>query len=210
MMRNIRNKNKKKELIWPYALVALMLFLGIGFGIMATSVLQKDQRAELTLYLESYFNFVGKSDALQSASSGLLKDALNLNLLKTALPIVLASLSLIGVPLIAVVTFLRGFILGFGAAFLIKELQWKGGLVFLAGLVPQNIFLIPGLVILGGAAVLFSLSIISIIGGAKRQSISRELQEFLGRSAVAILIILLGCFMEAYVTPGFLRLLVKL
>lgn len=209
-MRNIRNKNKKKELIWPYALVALMLFLGIGFGIMATSVLQKDQRAELTLYLESYFNFVGKSDALQSASSGLLKDALNLNLLKTALPIVLASLSLIGVPLIAVVTFLRGFILGFGAAFLIKELQWKGGLVFLAGLVPQNIFLIPGLVILGGAAVLFSLSIISIIGGAKRQSISRELQEFLGRSAVAILIILLGCFMEAYVTPGFLRLLVKL
>ena len=206
----MRNKNKKKEPIWPYALVALMLFLGIGFGIMATRVLQKDQRAELTLYLESYFNFVGKSDALQSASSGLLKDALNLNLLKTALPIVLASLSLIGVPLIAVVTFLRGFILGFGAAFLIKELQWKGGLVFLAGLVPQNIFLIPGLVILGGAAVLFSLSIISVIGGAKRQSISREMQEFLGRSAVAILIILLGCFMEAYVTPGFLRLLVKL
>ncbi len=206
----MRNKNKKKEPIWPYALVALMLFLGIGFGIMATRVLQRDQRAELTLYLESYFNFVGKSDALQSASSGLLKDALNLNLLKTALPIVLASLSLIGVPLIAVVTFLRGFILGFGAAFLIKELQWKGGLVFLAGLVPQNIFLIPGLVILGGAAVLFSLSIISVIGGAKRQSISREMQEFLGRSAVAILIILLGCFMEAYVTPGFLRLLVKL
>lgn len=205
-----RRKEGKKEVLWPYILMALMLFLGIIFGVMATNVLQQDQRSELTAYLESYFNFVGRNDALQRANSSLLKEALNLNLLKTTIPIFLASLSLVGVPLIAVIGFLRGFIVGFGGAFLIREMQWRGGMVFLAGLLPQNIFIIPGLVILGGAAIIFSIAIISAIWGNRRQPLKRELQEFLGRTAVGILVILLGCFMEAYVTPGFLRLLVRL
>lgn len=204
-----KSRSKGRESLWPYFLVALMLFIGIGFGVMATKVLQREQRIELTAYLESYFNFVGQGDAIQRASSSLLKEALNLNLLKTVLPMLFASLSLVGVSLIAVVAFLRGFIVGFGGAFLIREMQWKGSLVFLAGLLPQNIFLIPGLIIFGGAAVIFSGNIISILIGAKRQPLKKDVQEFFGRSAVGLLVILLGCFMEAYVTPGFLRLLVR-
>lgn len=208
LRRAVRKKPAKKETFWPYLLIALMLLLGVLFGIMATSVLHESQSAELRLYLDSYFSFVGRDNALQKASSTLLKEALSLNLLKTALPMILASLSLIGVPLIAVVGFLRGFIVGFGTGFLIKELRFKGGMLFLTGLLPQNIFLIPGLIICGGASVIFSIAMISALLGNKRQPLQRELQEYLARSAVGILVILLGCFMEAYVTPGFLRLLV--
>lgn len=209
MKRSIKAE-ATKESLWPYVLVLFMLFLGLVFGVMATRVLQREQRTELNAYLESYFNFVGRDDSLQRAGSSLLKEALNLNLLKTALPMIVASLSLVGVPLIAVLGFLRGFIVGFGGAFLIRELQWKGGLVFLAGLLPQNIFLIPGLVILGGASVIFSMAMIRVLWGNRRQPLKKDLQEYMGRIAVALLVILLGCFMEAYVTPGFLRLLIRL
>ena len=155
----MRSKLGKKafstEVLWPYLLISMMLVLGLLFGVLATRVVHSDQRIQLRMYLDSYIGFIGKERGLDKASSALLKEALNLNLLKPAAVMVLASLSIVGVPLIAVIAFLRGFILGFGAGFLIQELHLKGGLIFLAGLLPQNLFILPGLVIMGGASEVF-------------------------------------------------------
>lgn len=208
----MRSKLGKKafstEVLWPYLLISMMLVLGLLFGVLATRVVHSDQRIQLRMYLDSYIGFIGKKRGLDKASSALLKEALNLNLLKTAAVMVLASLSIVGVPLIAVIAFLRGFILGFGAGFLIQELHLKGGLIFLAGLLPQNLFIFPGLVILGGASVVFSAAICSTLFGRKKRSLMQEVQEYFTKTAVGVLVILLGCFMEAFITPGFLKLLV--
>ncbi|HOL14248.1 MAG TPA: hypothetical protein PLD61_07740, partial [Bacillota bacterium] len=113
----MRSKLGKKafstEVLWPYLLISMMLVLGLLFGVLATRVVHSDQRIQLRMYLDSYIGFIGKERGLDKASSALLKEALNLNLLKTAAVMVLASLSIVGVPLIAVIAFLRGFILGF-------------------------------------------------------------------------------------------------
>ena len=69
-------------------------------------------------------------------------------------------LSVIGLPGILILDFLKGVLIGFTVGYLVGQYSWKGLLFALVSIAPQNLFIIPVLMMCGVAAITFSLYII--------------------------------------------------
>src|SRR5690606_8704639 len=68
----------------------------------------------------------------------------------------LLGLSVIGMPLILVLDFLKGIVLGFTMGYLVGHLSWKGLLFGLVSVAPQNIILVPVMIICSVSGIIFS------------------------------------------------------
>ncbi len=122
---------------------------------------------------------------------------------ETLLSIWLLGLTVIGLPLIMVVIFLRAFSLGFTLGFLFQQKAGTGVIVSLVSVLPQNLFYIPGLIIAGVVAMNFSLYLVkSRNDGTTKLGIA-----LLAYSTVMLLLFLvfgLGALVEAYLSPWLL------
>ena len=68
-------------------------------------------------------------------------------------------------PLIAILIFFKGFVLGFTVGFLISEYSFRGILIALAAVFPQNLLVIPVYIIAAVLSIYISLSIFSYFRG---------------------------------------------
>jgi len=116
----------------------------------------------------------------------------------------------IGLPLVLVILFTKGFALGFTVGFLVYELGWKGLIFGMASVLPPNLFLVPALLLICVAAVSFSLAVIRSRFFTLRQSLYPQV---LGYSLWALLTAALGIvasLLEVYISPGFMNLVSRL
>jgi stage II sporulation protein M len=65
-------------------------------------------------------------------------------------------LTVVGVPFIILLVFIRGFILGFTVGFLVEKKAWQGLVFAIFSVFPQNLLFIPALLVVAVAAVYFS------------------------------------------------------
>jgi stage II sporulation protein M len=115
----------------------------------------------------------------------------------------LLGLTVIGLPLIMVVIFLRAFSLGFTLGFLIQQKAGTGVLVSLVSVLPQNLFYILGLLIAGVVAMNFSLNIVK----NRNQGTNKLGLALLAYTTVMLLLLVvfgLGALIEAYFSPWLL------
>ncbi|MFP3381015.1 stage II sporulation protein M, partial [Bacillus sp. SIMBA_069] len=66
-------------------------------------------------------------------------------------------LSIIGLPMILLMLFLKGVVVGFTVGFLVNQLQWQGVTFAMMGILPQNLLVVPALFIVGVSGISFSL-----------------------------------------------------
>jgi stage II sporulation protein M len=66
----------------------------------------------------------------------------------------------IGLPFILFIDFLKGVLVGFTVGFMVGEYAWKGMLFALASVMPQNLLLIPTLLICSVTAIAFGMHLI--------------------------------------------------
>ncbi|MGE5557579.1 MAG: stage II sporulation protein M [Bacillota bacterium] len=192
----------KKNCVFFFIILVVFL-MGVFFGALSLKTLNAMQKKELVLYLESFFQ-----GFKQKAVSGLPLVRLSLfNNLKTIGLIWLFGLTVIGVPLILLLIFTRGFIFGFTVGFLVEEYTFKGFIFSLLAIVPHNLVIFP---------VLFLVSIMSIdLAGILLRQRSGQRPARLGNvfagnvaGLAAAGIVLIGAsFLEAYVSPFFISLL---
>ncbi len=115
-------------------------------------------------------------------------------------------LTVIGLPLILAVVFLRGFALGFTIGFLFQEKAGAGIMITAMSILPQNIVYIPFLIIWAVIAINFS---VFIVKGKKSElfSLGGALIGYSIWMLIFMLIFLAGAFIEAYLSPFFLSLI---
>lgn len=139
---------------WPVYLVILVVFiLGFTAGVYGVQRLQSDQARELGSYLDSFLQQAG---AIEVDSVKALRDVLYNDII-IILAIYLLGLTVIGIPAILGIIFTRGFVLGFTIYFLAREKSIQGIILAFAAVLPQNIFLIPALLMGGVASLSFAL-----------------------------------------------------
>lgn len=192
-----------RENLGIYFFVILLFMVGVVFGALAVKALNGEQKAELFGYLEAFIQ--GIDTSLVAKTESLLPQSLAGNL-KTLGLIWLLGLVVLGLPLVLVILFTKGFALGFTVGFLVDELGWKGVIFGIASVLPPNLFLVPAMVVISVAAISFSLVVIRSRFLHQRESIYPQL---LGYGCLALLTAGVGAiasFVEVYVSPVFIGL----
>ncbi len=186
-----------------YFTVLLFFMIGISSGAFITKALSDVENKELIDYIENFFKILNTKEINNYL---ILKQALISNL-KMALLIWILGVTIIGIPIILLLVLIRGFIIGFTVGFFIKQMKLKGLVFSIFSMLPQNILIVPGIILIGVTSISFS---IMLIKSRRKNGYGNILNQFFIYStsiSIIYLIISLGCFVEAYISPLFIKLL---
>lgn len=173
--------------------------VGISTGAITIRVVDDATRTKIINYLNSFFSIINKDIDLKSFN--LFKYSI-INNIQTIIAIWLLGITVIGIPVILLIIALRGFIIGFTVAFFIKEFKVKGITLSLLCLLPQNIFLVFGFIIISVISILFSISILkNKINVIKQPSFFNRFINYTITIFIVSIIIIIGCLVESFTTP---------
>lgn len=197
-----RIKQHFKENRIQYALVTLLFVAGIFLGSLKVGGLEDPIKNHLSSLVDGYLNGNGTSVG-QNIFAGAF-----LNQVRFMLACWLLGLTVIGIPLILAVVFVRGFSLGFTVFFLLQQKAGFGIILSLLSLLPQNLIYVPILLMAAVVAVNFSLYIVR----ARHYSstpLGIGLMGYTLLMLVLTILVALGAFLEAYLVPWLLSTLLK-
>ncbi len=188
-----------KENRWHYILLVLIFFLGIFLGYQKVYSLEGEVRQHLTTLINNYL-LGGYKGELSSSHIFL---SAYLQQLKSIVLIWFLGLTVIGIPLIWGVVFMRGFSLGFTVGFLVQEKAGAGILVSILSVLPQNIVYFPLIIIWALIAINFSVYIVKGREGGGLP-LAKGLLRYFSLLTVCVLVVLVGVLIEAYLAPWLL------
>ncbi len=187
-----RTRDLRKALLFT----SILLIMGVIFGAILVNVLSQEQRDELLDDLNQFFLHITYFQADSPDFLRILGEEFKLILVLWVL-----GLSVIGFPMILALVFAKGMAIGFTVGFLVHQLTWKGILLASVGVLPQNLLLIPALVLAASAGILFSLSLLRMLFRKVPTVVRQEWVQYNGIMVTVGGIFLIGVFVEAYVTP---------
>lgn len=199
-MRN-STSNYLKENMTLYIFTVILFIMGVIFGSYIIYSLSLSQKQELLSIFNLFFSNIDTTNLLDSQV--IFRQVLIDNLTYLAI-LWFLGLSIVGMPLIFVLIFTKGLIVGFTVSFLIFELNWQGLLFSFASIIPQNIIIVPVLIIAGVTGINFSLSLIRHRGN-KAYSYQQSIISY------TLLILVLGGFLilasgfETFVSPYLMK-----
>lgn len=142
---------------WPaYLIVSVVFAFGIITGAVGVEGLPLEQVQELNTYLAQFLQQAG---SIEVDHTGALRDVMY-NYLVLILEIYLLGLTVIGIPVMLGIIFTRGFILGYCIAFLTDQNSVQGLALACAAILPQNIILVPALLLGAVASLCFALLLV--------------------------------------------------
>lgn len=186
---------------WPLVLTSLAVFaLGMGFGVLGARNLPDGQLEELKIYVDSFLQQATliSIDPAGAAQSKICEDIIVMGLLYVF------GLTFIGIPFILVLVFIRGFILSFAVAFLVRGASLKGSLLLIISMLPHNILYLPALLVGSAAALSFALLSVRRYNNTR----IRLLNCLVGYTLVmaAVTAVVLGAGMaEVYLSPWLVK-----
>lgn len=192
-----------RQNILLYLIVFIFFVLGTTSGAFLVKPLVLGQQVELLAYLD---NFINSLLNMEISTIGILKQALISNF-KIVFAIWFLGLTVIGVPIIIVLIFARGFVLGFTVGFLVQEKGVQGIFIALLSILPSNLMLLPAIIVGAVSAISFSLL---LIRGNIRSSLMKLLQQFISYTLLMTVIVILAgvaALIEAYLAPAMMKLI---
>ncbi|NMB41565.1 MAG: stage II sporulation protein M [Firmicutes bacterium] len=198
-----------KENLGIYTLVVLFFLAGIIMGSVLVRILAESQLIELgttiSYFLESLKN--GCSDLLLPGD--LFKASFKKNILFHFTVWVLGFLWL-GFPFVLFVLILKGIALGFTTAFIVYRSSLKGLVFSLAALLPHNFFLVPAYILASATALTLSILKFKNRLGQRQVNRNKYHREYCYFMLIILILVVLGGLVEAYITPVFMRMAIKL
>ncbi|WP_168198281.1 stage II sporulation protein M [Crassaminicella thermophila] len=194
--------------VFIYFIVCMFFIIGISSGAFTVKALADNQKQELINYMRSFFQVLSNKSI---DASSILKQSL-INNLQTAALIWILGITVIGAPLILLLIAIRGLIIGFTVGFLVEQLGFKGILFSFISIFPQNLFIIPSIIVIGVIGIGFSKMIIRNRKNRTYSSNDNTFRQFILYSTInsfISLFIIFGCMIEAYITPVFMKALSK-
>jgi len=190
-----------------YLFVVVLFLMGVIFGAIVVNSLTFSQKEDLAYYLSQFFGEVSNGKVASS------KDVFAQSLFDNSKFIGMMGIlgiSIIGLPVILIVLFMKGLVIGFTVGFLVNQMGWNGFLLSFVSVLPQNFIIIPVFIITATVAVSISLKMI------RRQfmkKISEPILPLLGRYAlvfvVAGLFLVIAALFEAYISPSLMKTVIE-
>lgn len=186
-----------------FVFTIVLFIVGVVFGAIVVNALADGQKTDLFNYLRGFFALVNDNHLADSAYVTWHSIATNIKLLGL---IWILGLSIIGLPVIVVLLFLKGFTIGFTVGFLVDNFASKGLMFAILAVLPQNIIIVPSLLVAGVAGIAFSLMLV-------RSRFTQNMPLYQKFLAYTLLILFLGVFLvlasfiEGYISPFLMKII---
>lgn len=189
-----------------YWFTIVLFTMGIIFGAVIVNSLPLSQREDLFGFLQFFFSSLGEKGIPEPSSH--FQQSFG-HYAKTVGIMWVLGLSIIGLPMILLLLFLKGVVVGFTVGFLVAQLQWKGVTFAMMGVLPQNLLVVPALIIVGVSGISFSLRLIKTRLLSKRDVI---LPHFVGYSVLVIsmlAVLTIAALFESFVSPKLMQMVLN-
>jgi stage II sporulation protein M len=181
-----------------YVFVGVLVIVGAIFGALLVNALTLEQQQDLANEIGIYMTSLQETQNFAHATT--FWDSFWFYS-KWLFLIWLLGLSVIGLPLVLMLDFLKGVLIGFAVAVLAQQLAWKGVFFFLMATAPQNALVIPALMIASVSSARFAYFVV-------RERLFRRkgqlLPPFLAHTAVTVFLLIMLCLAslyEAFLSP---------
>lgn len=201
-------KHSMKELIFQhmkdhlsiYLFVSVLFLMGVIFGAVIVNSMTISQKEDLFYYLNQFFGQLSQGKA--ASSKDMFLQSLLHNMKYLGLMWILG-ISVIGLPVIFIMVFLKGIVVGFTVGFLVNQMGINGFFLSFVSVLPQNLLLIPAYLIMGTCAIAFSMRLIRQL--FVKRSLTEAPVHWFGRYAFVLVLILvmsvISSFLEAFLSP---------
>ncbi|EOS58139.1 stage II sporulation protein M [Paenibacillus barengoltzii] len=197
MLHPIRHALKDQTPL--YVFVSVLFLMGVVFGALMVNALTLEQQQDISRFLGDFFLSINEGGSEFQPMTFWQVAGLHLKWLGL---IWLLGLSVIGLPGILVLDFLKGVLIGFTVGYLVGQYTWKGLLFALVSVAPHNLIVIPALLIASVAAVSFSLNIIrSRVLMSRPGQATRPFLSYTGLTLAMAAVLLAISSFETWVTP---------
>lgn len=190
-----------------YLFMIILFLSGIIFGAVIVNSMNIVQKEDLFFYLERFFNYMVKDQPLEHFT--LFKESFFYHLKYLSLLFVLG-LSIIGLPIIWVLIFIKGLVVGFSVGFIVNQLGSEGLLFAAISIAPHNFIVIPIYIFAGSLAMIFALILLRKL--FSKRSASTLWQPFFNYMVVFSVMIIFSigaAVLESYVSNGAMQSLIK-
>ena len=193
--------NKQKYLV---IFIMILFLLGLIIGSLFTSLISKNDQSVLINKVSIFFNDIKKLSTTVMGFSYFKKDLLS-NLIQIVLIYVLG-LSVIGIIVVIITMFFKGFILGVTLSSIILKYQIKGIIGCILYLLPVYLLKIFLFIFISFFSISASLRFIK--GIVKKDAINFKvfLGKYLLSFIISIVLIVILSLLDSYLTPLLLRL----
>ncbi|KAB7672871.1 stage II sporulation protein M [Bacillus sp. B1-b2] len=186
-----------------YMFIIVLFFMGVIFGAIVVNSISLSQKEDLYYYLSQFFGQVTNGQVAESKD--LFFQSLSHNSKYIGF-IWLLGISIIGLPIILILLFIKGMVVGFTVGFLVNQMGWHGFLLSFVSILPQNLIVIPIFIISATISVAFSFKMI------RQQFMKKKGESILplfGRYTLllffAFIIIAVAAGIEAYISPFLMK-----
>jgi len=189
--------NHLREHITIYTFMVILFITGIIFGAIIVNSMNFIQKQDLFFHLEQFFGQIATQKIM--THSDIFKQSFFYHL-KYLLFLFILGISIIGLPLIWILLFLKGLVIGFTVGFIVNQLGMNGLLLAILSVAPQNLLIVPIYIGASSLAMIFSLILLEKLF-AKRisQSIMHPLGKYLSSYAMLIIVTVIAALLEAFV-----------
>ncbi|KGP93203.1 Stage II sporulation protein M [Pontibacillus chungwhensis BH030062] len=190
-----------------YVFTSLLFLIGIVFGAVIVNSMNVIQKQDLFFYLDQFFEQM--MGGTVSDAQSLLKSSFFYHM-KYLLLIFILGMSVIGMPIIWILLFMKGIVVGFSVGFLVNQMGWKGLFMAAASIAPQNLIIIPVYIMAGSIAMIFSFTLLQKLMAKKgHQPLLPPLMRYGAIFVILFAVLSIASIIESYVSPGALKAVVE-
>ncbi|WP_163969921.1 stage II sporulation protein M [Oceanobacillus halotolerans] len=185
-----------------YSFMIILFLTGVIFGAIIVNSMTFVQKQDLFFYLERFFGQI--SDGQTIENSTIFKESFFYHV-KYLLLLFVLGLSVIGLPIVWILLFSKGLVIGFSVGFIVNQLASQD--LFLQGLflsslsiAPQNLVIIPIYLVAGSLSMIFSLTLLRKLFS---RTVSFPILQPLGKYAMVFTVLIglsfIPALLEAFV-----------
>lgn len=174
-----------------YTFMIILFLTGVVFGSVIVNSMSFIQKQDLFFYLERFFGEISAGESVKSSAiliSSFFYHARYLLLL------FILGLSVIGLPIVWILLFLKGLVVGFSVGFIVNQLGLKGLLLAALSIAPQNLIIIPIYIMAGSLSMIFSLT---LLGKLFTRQIPQPVLQPLGQYVIVFSFLIASSFFAA-------------
>ncbi len=200
LYKKIKEDIKRDQSIY-YGLI-ITIVISIVFGALFITILKESDKELVLGHLTDFLNSISSNgiDHTKIFKNSVFSNNIYLIIMW------LLGISAIGMPIIILMLFFKGFVLGFSVTSIIYQYKLSGLLGSLVYIFPHLIINIIVYFVVSYYALKLSLTIIQCIFKRKPIDIKIFINKYLVILGMSIILLLISSLIEAYITPFFVRM----
>lgn len=182
-----------------YLYVAVLFVVGGIFGALLVNALTLEQQQDLADEVSRYVQYMNVG--VGSSAEEVFWERFFFHL-KWLVLIWLLGVTVVGIPGILALNFLKGALIGFAIGVLIQQYEWKGIFFSFLSMAPQNAIAVPAMIVTSSASISFALFIVKNRLLQQKGELLPQLGTLTSTSLFMLLLFAGAALVEAYFTPA--------